>query len=406
MTDNLLTCAICGKPVKDWLGNHLVEDHSITVQAYLAAHPGSEVASPRAVTAVAPPANLRRAHPPAPTGLNVAFHGRGLTFPVNVSVPEDVCLPEPPEYQIPIHGELGRDIAFALVGLQKGRSMYIWGTPGTGKDALFHYWSARTRTPGIIKQVIPGTDIESWYFSRSFNEKGTSWDEGDVLQALRDGYLCEDGSRVPYIILLSDLDRAQKDQAEYMRLIIDSIAGRVQGPAGRTYKVLPGTRIVATANTSGGGDTSGRMVSSNPIDGSILNRFNYKLQFHQMDWKDEEPIVKAKFPMLVARVPTVFEALGRATAAMRAAIANQTVYGEFSHRDVCHILMAADDLLSNTTTDKAKATLLKQAVRVWLDGLPDEDTRKAAVNILDPHIKGGTVAAGNPSISGDPLASF
>lgn len=401
-----LTCAICKTPVKDWLGNHLVEDHGITVAQYEAAHPGEPVVSPRLEAAVPFPANVRRAHPPAPTGLTVAFSGRGMTFPVNLGVPAEVCLPEPDNYQVPIHGELGRDIAFALVGLQRGRSMFVHGPPGTGKDALFHYWSARTRTPGIIKQVIPGTDIESWYFSRSFNEHGTAWEEGDVLQAIRDGYLTEDRVHVPYMLLLSDLDRSQKDQAEYMRLIIDSIAGRVQGPAGKTYNVFPGTRIVATANTAGGGDPTGRMVSSNPLDGSILNRFNYKLQFHQMDWKDEEPIVRAKFPDLVARVPTIFESLGRATTAMRAAIANQTIYGEYSHRDVCHILMAADDLLANTTSDKAKATLLKQAVRVWLDGLPDEDTRKAALNILDPHIKGGMVQQGKAAVSTDPLADI
>lgn len=405
-SENTIPCAVCGKPVKDWLGNHLVEDHGMSVATYQANYPGSEVVTPRVLAETAPPAALRRAHPPAPTNLTVTFSGRGMTFPVNVGVPADVCLPEPAEYQIPVHGELGRDIAYALVGLQKGRSLFIWGAPGTGKDALFHYWSAKTRTPGIIKQVIPGTDIESWFFSRAFNEHGTSWEEGDVLKALRDGYLCEDGTRVPYIVVFSDLDRAQKDQAEYMRLITDSIAGRIQGPAGRVYPVLPGTRLVATANTSGGGDSTGRMVSSNPLDGSILNRWNYKLMFHPMDWKDEEPIVKAKFPMLVARVPAIFESLGRATLAMRAAIANMTIYGEFSHRDVCHILMAADDLLSNTTTDKAKATLLKQAVRVWLDGLPDEDTRKAALNILDPHIKGGMVPTGNPTTSGDPLADI
>ena len=401
-----LTCSICQASVKDWLGTHLMQTHGVTVAQYEGLYPGHETVSPRVEAKVAPPANIRREAPATASKLTVAFSGRGMTFPVNVGVPEDICLPEPEHYQIPSHGDLGRDVAFALVGLQRGRSMFIHGPPGTGKDALFHYWSAKTRTPGIIKQVIPGTDIESWYFSRSFNESGTSWEEGDVLRAIRDGYLTEDGTRVPYILLLSDLDRSQKDQAEYMRLIIDSIAGRVQGPAGKTYNVLPGTRIVATANTAGGGDSTGRMVSSNPIDGSILNRFNYKLQFHQMDWKDEELIAKAKFPTLVAQVPALFEALGRATTVMRSAIAMQTVYGEFSHRDVCHILMAADDLLSNTTSDKAKASLLKQAIRVWLDGLPDEDTRKAAVNILDPHIKGGMVQAGSPNVSGDPLAQI
>jgi len=392
--------------MSDWLGDHLVQTHGMSVPQYEAAYPGAPVASPRLLADASPPSNIRRVRPQNLNNLTVSFSGRGMTFPVNLGVPASACLPEPTEYQIPVYGDLGRDVAFALVGLQKGRSLFIWGPPGTGKDALFHFWSARTRTPAIIKQVIPGTDIESWFFSRSFDREGTSWEEGDVLRAIRDGYLCADGTRVPYLVLFSDIDRAQKDQAEYMRLIIDSISGRVQGPAGRTYNVLPGTRFVATANTSGGGDASGRMVSSNPLDGSILNRWNYKLQFHQMEWKDEEPIVQAKFPMLVARVPSIFETLGRATTAMRGAIGNQTIYGEFSHRDVCHILMAADDLLSNTTTDKAKENLLRQAIRVWLDGLPDADTRKAACNILDPHIKGGMVQQGKPSVSGDPLADI
>lgn len=406
MSQHAITCAICGSAVTDWIGDHLVANHGMTVEAYLTAHPGAEIASARVLAETVPPANLRRVQPPGAGTLMVKFSGKGMSFPVNLGVPEDACLPEPDEYQIPCHGELAQDIAFALMGLQKGRSMYIWGTPGTGKDALFHYWSAKTRTPGIIKQVIPGTDIESWFFSRSFNEHGTSWEEGEVLKALRDGYLTEDGTRVPYIFLISDLDRAQKDQAEYMRLITDSISGRVQGPAGKTYKVLPGTRIVATANTSGGGDTSGRMVSSNPIDGSIMNRLNFKLQFHAMDWNDESLIVKAKFPVLAAQIPALFDSLGKATLAMRAAIGNRTVYGEFSHRDVCHILMAADDLLSNTTLDKAKNQLLKKAVRVWLDGLPDEDTRRAALNILDPHIKGGMVAAGASPGSPSSLADL
>lgn len=403
---NLLTCAVCGEQVPDWMGDHLTDIHGMSVEAYLAAHPTAEVVSQRVLAKAAPSPTLSRSLPPRPQDLTVTFSGRGMTFPVNLGVPKSACLPEPPEYRIPVFGDLGQDVAFALLGLQMSRSMFVWGTPGTGKDALFHYWSARTRTPGIIKQVVPGTDIESWFFSRSFDEHGTSWDEGDVLKALRDGYLCEDGTRVPYIIVFSDLDRAQKDQAEYMRLIIDSISGRVQGPAGKTFDVLPGTRIVATANTSGGGDLTGRMVSSNPLDGSILNRFNYKLQFHLMDWKDEEPILKAKFPLLVTEVPGVFESLGRATTAMRAAIANNTVYGEFSHRDVCHILMAAQDLLSNTTSDKARANLLKKAVRVWLDGLPDDDTRRAANNILDPHIKGGMVNAGKSPAQASSLADI
>ena len=402
MGSNDITCAICGAEVLDWIGNHLDKDHGYTVPQYQKEYPTAPLISGRvgARIATAP----KRRHPPKVQDLKVTF--AGLDFPVHAGVPPEACLPEPDNYQIPRHGELGRDVAFALVGLQKCRSMYIWGDPGTGKDALIHYWSARTRTPGIFKQVIPGTDIEAWFFSRAFNEKGTFWEDGDLLRALRDGYLCDDGERVAYVVLLTDMDRAQQDQAEHIRLATDSISGRVQGAAGQVHKVFPGTRIIATANTSGGGDTTGRMVSSKVLDGSLMNRFNYKLMFHPMEWVDEEPIARAKFPQLVTRVPQIFTALGQITVAVRAAIAGRTLYGEFSHRDVCHILMAADDLLDVSGSEKAKANLLKQAVRVWLDGLPDEDTRSFAVSILDSHIRGGMVVAGKPPISGDPLADI
>ena len=391
---NHVKCALCGLEVLDYLGAHIAEAHKMSPIQYLQDNPGAVISSPRVAKDTELPSNIRRKGPTSAQNLTVDLNGRGLTSPVNLGVPAEVCLPEPPEYRLPIHGDLGQDVAFTLVGLNQGRSLFVWGPPGTGKDALFHYWSSQTRTPGIIKQVVPGTDIESWFFSRSFDEKGTNWEEGDVLKALRDGYRRDDGSVVPYILLLSDLDRAQKDQAEYMRLIIDSISGRIQGPAGRTYQVLPGTRIVATSNTSGGGDTSGRMVSSNPLDGSILNRFNYKIEYHAMSWEDEEPILQAKFPELVASVPHVFGPLGKITQALRAAIEDQTIYGEFSHRDVCHILMAASDLMANTRSSKARSNLLRQSVRVWLDGLPDPETRTNARNIMDPHIRGGMVQTG------------
>lgn len=402
---DLLTCEICKADVPHWLGQHLQGVHGLSLAQYGDQYPGQPIISPRLAVIQGLTPAPRRAHPKImPPVVKMV----GLEFPVNLGVPESACLPLPEHYQIPAHGDLGQDVNYVFVALYQGRSIYTWGEPGTGKDAIYHYWSWMTRTPGIIKQVIPGTDIESWFFSRSFDEKGTAWEEGDVLKALRDGYLRDDGTRVPYLCLFSDLDRAQKDQAEYFRLIADSIEGRIQGPAGRTDKVLKGTRVAATANTAGGGDPRGRMVSSNPIDGSIMNRFNYKVQFHPMAWEDEEPIVKAKYPQLAARAPWVFDRMGRATKAIRAALAgaNPLFYGEYSHRDVCHILMAASDLLLCSGAREVPQNLLQKAARVWIDGLPDDDARRQARNVIDGHLKGGMVNAGKPVANGDPVADI
>ena len=394
MTLTPLTCAICGHTELDWLGDHIFEVHGVTTEQYLSEHPGAPVTSTRLMERMAKEqANTKRRGPLAPETLSVSM--ANLDFRVHPNVPASACLPMPPSYTLPRHGELGKDVTNALVALHRRRSTYVWGLPGSGKDALYHAWSAMTRTPAIIRPVVPGTDIESWFFSRGFDENGTTWEEGEVLIALRDGYLTPNGERIPYLFLVSDLDRADQSQAEHMRLITDSIQGRINGARGVSFPVLPGTVIVATANTAGGGDIRGRMVSSKPLDASILDRFERKFQFHWMDWKDEEPIVRAKFPLLVEKTPWVFPPMGRVTSALRKAIEGDELHAEFSHRGLCSILGHAEDLLVCNGDKKVPKNLLQRAARAWLDGLPDPDTRLEAVKMMDPHLKGGMIPSGD-----------
>lgn len=386
MTDktNMITCRICGESVKDFLPPHLATSHAMTGDAYQEKFPGSPTVSLRLKDrsdAILPP---RRLLPPDPATLEFRF--AGIRFTVNHDVPEEACLPLPDYYAVPKHGDLGEDIQHVAISLKHRRSMYIWGLPGSGKDATYHAWSSMTRTPAIIRQVKPGSDIESWFFSRGFNESGTIWEEGEVLKALRDGYLTTTGRRIPYLVLITDFDRANRDQAEHLRLITDSIQGRVDGPAGRIYRVLEGTIIAATANTAGGGDERGRMVSANPLDASLLDRFQRKIMFHWMEWADEGPIVRAKFPGLFKTYPTWDKKISDITKALRDAVLQGDLHGEFSHRALCNILSHAEDI--TTESDKKMPdNLMGIAARVWLDGLPDEENRMVAKRIMDAHFK-------------------
>jgi len=395
----MIECKECGHQEKDYLVPHLLEKHDMTAQEYLDKYPGAPITSQRLMEAYQDKTrNIRQTFPITPDKLTINF-GKVL-FTVHWDVPASACLPLPAHYAIPTHGLLGEDIEHAVTALKFFRSQYIWGMPGAGKDALFHAWSALTRTPAIIKQVKPGTDIESWFFTRAFNEKGTFWEEGDVLRALRDGYLTRSGRRIPYLFLITDFDRADREQGEHLRLITDSIQGRVDGPGGKTYTVFPNTYIVATANTAGSGDDRGRMISANPLDASLLDRFERKFQFHWMEWKDEGPILMAKFPLLAQKTPSVFNKIGATTKALRAAILNGDLYAEFSHRACCAILGHAQDVLE--CNSKIPKNLLRIASRAWLDGLPDQENRDAAKKILDSHFT--VLDEGNTShVSSNPL---
>lgn len=382
-----IACAICNSQ-HEFLGNHVQEAHNMSLMDYQSAHPGAPVVSLALYEKFKEERSAkRRTGAPALEDLKVEF--AKLNLPVNTDVPADVCLPLPPSYRLPSNGKLGNDVQDAAIAMAMNRSTYIWGLPGSGKDAFVHAFSALTRTPAEIFSVRPGEDIQAWFFSRSFDQNGTTWEEGRLLQIARDGYTTPDGRKVPYLILISDVDRADKAQAESLRLILDSISGRIKGPGGVTFPVLPGTIFAFTANSAGAGDTRGRCLSSNPIDASLLDRVERKFEFHWMDWADEGPILQEKFPLLFEKAPGIYGAMEKVTEAIRQAIAMEELYCEFSHRALCSWLGFAQDII--TTTGKVHSNLLKRSARAWLDGLPDEETRLGAQRIIDPHIKGGAV---------------
>ena len=400
---DLPKCRVCGHE-DHWLGDHLAEAHGITVDAYLTTFPGAPTLSQRAFDELEGEGkNKRRQLPPEDTELTVDIYG--FTVKVNPDVPAEDCLPMPDGYRFPKHGDLAVDCKEASIAILRNRPLFIHGQTGTGKDALIHAICHICRIPSFCKQILPGEDIQGWFYSRAFDAVGTKWELGEVYERLVEGYTTTTGRVLGYTALFSDFDRGTKGQMEHLRLVMDTIEGRVGGPKGTTEPICKGTQILITANTAGGGDTRGRMVSTNPIDAALFNRITRKLRFHWLDWLDEEPIVRGKFPYLYQRCPDAFAQLGEATSALREAIYKDTLFWEFSHRDVCGILEHMLDIA--VMEDKVPKDLLKRGFRVFLDGAPDEQTRLEAERLIDPKIKGGVLGVDlGDSGTKDPLGGF
>lgn len=392
-----LKCSLCAFEAH-LLTNHLLEAHGVTEESY-----DGDTVSPELDAAYeASVKGRRRTAFKGTEGVKVSF--AGIPFALNVDVPVGGCLPMPANYAVPQFGKLAAAVRAVAVRVAAGNNkpVWIWGPPGTGKDAVCAALSARTRRPAIMFNIAPDVDVAAWLDTRAFSATGTYWEEGPLLKAIRDGYLTPSGRRVPYLIVLSDLDRASRGQMEPLRAILDSLGGRIQSQSGM-HKVLPGTLIIATANTSGGGDTTGRF-SSTPVDTSILDRFTFKVTFTDMDSRDEEPLIRAKYPDLCARFPELLPTVIRATTAIRDAVKKEDLYLDFGHRSVSNWMdaTAAEAACAPGVTDYSR--MLRAGLQDVLAGCPNDDTRESLKKLVDPHIRGGAVDEGDTShISRDPL---
>jgi hypothetical protein len=318
-----------------------------------------------------------------------------IEIPVCKGVKEGDYFPAPPHYHLPKKGALANILQDITIALACRRHVYIHGPSGAGKDAFLQAYSFLTRSPAKIFQITPETDVQSWLFSMRLSKEGTYVQEGELLKALRDGYTTEEGNVIPYLIIISDFDRATADQAEHLRLVMDSIKGRIVGLNGETYDVLPGTCIAVTANTSGSGDARGRFVSSNILDMSLLARFGRFFEFTWMDWYDERKILMKKYPEMFKEMPSMRTFLGRCVSCVRSAIVKDDLDVEFGHRGLCRWLGHANDLRVMLPDYESPFDYLKRGLGAYLGGLPDDVIREKVLSYLDPHIPGGTLDEGD-----------
>lgn len=393
----MLKCTVCGFEAH-YLASHILEAHDMSPEEY-----EGPLASPT-LEAAYESANKGRRRAPykAQQALTVEF--AGVEHPVNTTVPASACLQYPEGYRTPTRGKLAAAIRSisARVAYGEAKAIWVWGPPGTGKDAVFAAISATTRRPAKVFNIAPDVDITSWIETRAFDREKTYWEEGPLLKALRDGYTTPDGTVVPYLIVLSDLDRATRGQMEPLRAILDSLGGRIQSSSGM-HKVLPGTLIVATANTAGGGDPSGR-YSATVVDTSIMDRFPFRVKTANFDPVDEEPALRAKYPALCARFPELLPACMRVIGAIREAATKEEIAVDFGHRTACNMLsaMQVEAMAFPKVTDWAK--IFRGGFGDILAGAPNEETAEAIKRIADPHVKNGVLDQGDTShITSSPL---
>lgn len=382
----MIQCHLCEVQDVD-LWEHLLVDHNVC--------PGEGMQTPPIRKAWSEVTKDIKRTPQLMGALCVKFHG--VIAEVDHDVPLETCAPLPPNYRFPTTGH-GAVAALRIVRyLSERRSTWIFGPPGTGKDAICCYVSHQLRMPFRFFQMSPTLRVEDWFWTLGFEDGSTKYSFGAMLKALVEGYVSPSGKRFPCMVVISDMDRATSPQIERLRTILDTDTQRVPLPDGTFREILPGTLVVVTANTMGGGDETGRMVSSRPIDGSIIDRFDCKVEMPSMEWTDEWAILTAKFPNLTKTLEKMGtrekfsfqETLSKVTSSLRTAIAKGEFFAEFSHRNLCSFMREVESLLRyyrNNNKEVHLPTVFQEAFQNYVDGLPSSMMRSQAFTYVTPHL--------------------
>jgi MoxR-like ATPase len=163
-----------------------------------------------------------------------------------------------------------------MTALKSKKHLYVHGKAGSGKDALFQQVANQYRIPFINLSFKEGVDINEWIVRREIKAEAggfsTKVEEGVLLKAIK-GFSTEEGNKIPYMILISDMDRALPSQLEILRQALQegTSAYLINPIDGEPINVLEGTLFVMTGNSALDGDLRGNMVA-NRLDASILNR--------------------------------------------------------------------------------------------------------------------------------------
>lgn len=361
-------CEICGKDTFS-LTQHLDDKHDQSVTQYQKQFPNAHVAAPELVSAVESAKRIRVPHlvskPLAEVvaddreiakqiqaGDAVRIPGTSRVLPVNANNADHP--PVDPQYQTPKEMEA---MVWAWV---KRNHTYIHGESGLGKSHMIKQIAGLTQTK-VWSVCGTGDALVADLYGYNQIENGDSkflW--GALPNSMKRGepLLIEELDRLPPRVT-TGLHNAISDRELYLP------------ESGELVKAAPDWVVLATGNTRGQGDTTGRYVSAEVVDSALLRRFNTRIEMSDLTPVQMVDLIKAKLPDFNA---TKADQLQKAGVALREASRAQELFLSFGTADLLNL---GEHLLEWEP---------KEAICLAFASLLDEEDQVAVVNVVEANL--------------------
>lgn len=217
-----------------------------------------------------------------------------------------------------------------IVRAKRWFPLVITGDSGFGKTTMVEQACAKARRELFRVNFNSQTDEGDLIGEKGLADASTFFEEGPVLAAMRRGA----------ILLLDELDYSSPQGFTAIQSVMEGGA-YLNKKTGERIVPAPGFSVVATMNTKGRGDTSGRFIGTQLMNVAFLDRFVLTFE-HEAPSATVETEILSRRALSEGLNPSVctaeIKALVDWAAAIRAAFNNDAIEENMSTRRLGHII--------------------------------------------------------------------
>jgi hypothetical protein len=174
----------------------------------------------------------------------------------------------------------------AIVASNRFYPVFVSGLSGNGKTFMVEQACAQAKREFLRVNISPETDEDDLVGGFRLIDGETKWFDGPVIQAMKRGS----------VLVLDEIDRGS-NKLMCLQGILEG-KGILIKKTGEFVEPMSGFNIVATANTKGKGDETGRYMAATILDDAFLERFPITVEQEYPDTKIETKILKKVFANL------------------------------------------------------------------------------------------------------------
>jgi len=173
-----------------------------------------------------------------------------------------------------------------IVASKKFYPVFVSGLSGNGKTFMVEQACAQLKVECLRVNISPETDEDDLIGGFRLIDGETKWFDGPVVQAMKSGA----------VLILDEIDRGS-NKLMCLQGVLEG-KGLFVKKTGEFVEPKQGFNVIATANTKGKGDETGRYMAATILDDAFLERFPITVEQEYPDTKVETKILTKLFTSL------------------------------------------------------------------------------------------------------------
>lgn len=248
-------------------------------------------------------------------------------------------------------------------------TLYVTGESGSGKNEMIDQACAKLKKPIVRVSITRETKEEHLIGSKTLVDGSIKYEEGPVKWAAENGA----------VLLIDEISAGDPNELMCLQNVLEGQPFFVKA-ANVLVKPAPGFCIIATDNTKGRGDESGRHIGTNILNDAFLERFEMTMEQGYPNERTEAKIISRLMEKIGLEDETFAKRLVTWVQAIRKTYMDEGLEEQITTRRACHIVRTYKKLRKADTAielciNRFDSTTIQAMLSLWekLEYAPVDD---------------------------------